>query len=161
MLKTRQGHGRLQDAALALSKAFALAAASDEAKAIRDEVAFFQTSRAAMVKSSSGGRSKREREFAVQQLIDRSVVSTEIFDIQAAGLESPDISILSDEFLTERKDSDRSNLALEALKKLLADKIAHAPAPTRSRAGSTLNGWPRRSLATTPTRSAPSRFCRN
>ena len=33
------------------------------------------------------------------------------------------ISILSDEFLAEMKGSERPNLALEALKKLLADKI--------------------------------------
>ena len=115
---------RFQDAVLALSKAFALAAASDEARAIRDEVAFYQTVRAALVKSSARNISKREREFAVQQLIDRAVVSTDIVDIlKAAGMKSPDISILSDEFLAEIKDSQRPNLALEALKKLLNDRI--------------------------------------
>ncbi|WBY17300.1 DUF3387 domain-containing protein [Erythrobacteraceae bacterium WH01K] len=115
---------RFQDSVLALSKAFALASASDEAKAIRDEVAFYQTVRAALVKSSGATKSKKDRELAVQQLIDRSVVSTEIIDIlQAAGMASPDISILSDEFLAEMRDSERPNLALEALKKLLADKI--------------------------------------
>lgn len=115
---------RFQDAVLALSKAFALAAASDEARAIRDEVAFYQTVRAALVKSSARNISEREREFAVQQLIDRAVVSTDIVDIlKAAGMRSPDISILSDEFLAEIKDSQRPNLALEALKKLLNDRI--------------------------------------
>ena len=39
-----------RDAVLALSKAFALAAASDEAADIRDEVGFFQAIRAALVK---------------------------------------------------------------------------------------------------------------
>ena len=120
----KAAHRRFQDAVLALSKAFALASASDEAKAIRDEVAFYQTVRAALVKSSGATKSKKDRELAVQQLIDRSVVSTEIVDIlQAAGMASPDISILSDEFLAEMRDSERPNLALEALKKLLADKI--------------------------------------
>ena len=38
----------------------------------------------------------------LEELIDRAVASAEIVDIlQAAGLESPDISILSDEFLLE------------------------------------------------------------
>ena len=120
----KAAHRRYQDAVLSLSKAFALASASDEAKSIRDQVAFYQTVRAALVKSATSGLSKREREFAVQQLIDRSVVSTDIVDIlKAAGMETPDISILSDEFLAEMKDSERPNLALEALKKLLADKI--------------------------------------
>jgi type I restriction enzyme R subunit len=120
----KAAHRRFQDAVLNLSKAFALAAASDEAKAIRDDVAFFQTLRAALVKSSSSGKRVRDREFAVQQLIDQAVVSTDIVDIlKAAGLENPDISILSDEFLAEMKQSQTPNLALEALKKLLADKI--------------------------------------
>lgn len=120
----KAAHRRFQDAVLALSKSFALASASDQAKAIRDEVAFYQTVRAALVKSGGATKSQKDRELAVQQLIDRSVVSTEIVDIlQAAGMASPDISILSDEFLAEMRDSERPNLALEALKKLLADKI--------------------------------------
>jgi type I restriction enzyme R subunit len=74
-------------------------------------------------------------------LIDRSVVTTEIVDIlQAAGLTSPDISILSDEFLARDEEFERPNLALEALKKLLADKIARARKPTWSRAGNIPNG---------------------
>lgn len=40
-----------QDAVLALSKAYALASASDEAREIRDEVGFFQAVRAALVKT--------------------------------------------------------------------------------------------------------------
>src|SRR5690606_29983220 len=77
----KAAHRRFQDAVLALSKAFALAAASDEAKVIRDEVAFYQTVRAALEKSSGSGRSKADRELAVQQLIDQAVISTEIVDI--------------------------------------------------------------------------------
>ncbi|MCI1756020.1 MAG: DUF3387 domain-containing protein [Sphingobium sp.] len=61
---------------------------------MRDHVAFYQTIRAALVKSSETGLSKGERDFAVQQLIDRSVVSTEIVDIlRAAGMTTPDILI--------------------------------------------------------------------
>ena len=77
---------------LALSKAYALAAASDEAKDVREEVGFFQAVRAAMVKSpSNGGRSTAERELAIQQIVSRAVVSTEIVDImKAAGIQSPD-----------------------------------------------------------------------
>ena len=121
----KQAHRRYQDAVLALSKAFALAAASDEACHIRDEVAFFQTIRAALVKSSAtSGKSTAEREFAVQQIIDRAVVSTGIIDIlSAAGLSSPSISILSDDFLLEIQQMEKKNLALEALKRLLNDEI--------------------------------------
>jgi len=49
-----------------------------------------------------------ERELAIKQIVSRAVVSTEIVDImKAAGLESPDISILSDDFLAQVRDSDK------------------------------------------------------
>jgi type I restriction enzyme R subunit len=122
----KKAHRRYQDAVLALSKAYALAAASDAAREIRDEVGFFQTVRAALVKSSqTTGGSVADKRMAVQQIIDRSVMSTEIVDIlSAAGLKSPDISILSDEFLAEIQQMEKKNLALEALKKLLNDEIS-------------------------------------
>jgi type I restriction enzyme R subunit len=121
----RRENRRYQDAVLSLSKAFALTSASDEARDVRDEVGFFQTVRAALVKSAdSGGKSGADREFAIQQILDRAVVSTEIVDIlAAAGITTPDISILSDEFLAEVQQLEKKNLALEALRKLLNDEI--------------------------------------
>jgi type I restriction enzyme R subunit len=116
---------RYQDAVLALTKAFALASASDEAREIRDEVGFFQTVRAALVKSvDSAGSTGGARDFAIQQILDRAVASTEIVDIlAAAGITTPDISILSDEFLAEVQQLEKKNLGLEALRKLLNDEI--------------------------------------
>ncbi|GIX25291.1 MAG: hypothetical protein KatS3mg122_2522 [Caldimonas sp.] len=121
----KAAHRRFGDAVLALSKAYALASASDEARQIREEVGFFQAIRAALVKSSTGsGVTQQERELAIQQIVSRAVVSTEIVDIlKASGLKSPDISILSDEFLAEVQQLEQKNLALEALKKLINDGI--------------------------------------
>ena len=121
----KRAHRRFNDAVLALSKAFALAAASDAARDIRDEVGFFQTVRAALAKSAPGaGKTSAERDLAVQQIVSRAVVSTEIVDIlQAAGMETPDISILSDEFLAEVQGMEKKNLAMEALRKLLNGEI--------------------------------------
>jgi type I restriction enzyme R subunit len=121
----KDAHRRYQDAVLALSKAFALASGSDEARVIREEVGFFQAIRAALVKSATGsGITVRERELAIQQIVSRAVVSTEIVDILAsAGIKSPDISILSDEFLAEVQQMEKKNLALEALRKLINDGI--------------------------------------
>ena len=121
----KRAHRRFNDAVLALSKAFALAAASDEAREVRDEVGFFQTVRAALAKSAPGaGKTSVERDLAVQQIVSRAVVSTEIVDIlEAAGLETPDISILSDEFLAEVQGMEKKNLAMEALRKLLNGEI--------------------------------------
>ncbi|MDE0681211.1 MAG: type I restriction endonuclease subunit R [Gammaproteobacteria bacterium] len=121
----KRAQRRFNDAALALSKAFALAAASDEARAIREEVGFFQTVRAALAKSAPGaGKSSAQRDLAVQQIVSRAVVSTEIVDIlKAAGLDTPDISILSDDFLAEIQGMEKKNLALEALRKLINGEL--------------------------------------
>ena len=121
----KRAHRRYQDNVLALSKAYSMAAASDDARKIREEVGFFQAICAALIKSSTGsGAQQQDKEFAVQQLVSRAVVSTEIIDILAAsGMKTPDISILSDEFLAEIKGMEKKNLALEALKKLLTDDI--------------------------------------
>lgn len=121
----KSAYRRYQDAVLALSKAYSLASASDEAREIREEVGFFQAIRAALVKSSTGsGVIEQKRELAIQQIVSRAVVSTEIVDIlAAAGIKSPDISILSDEFLAEVQQMEKKNLALEALRKLINDGI--------------------------------------
>ena len=100
-------------------------AASEAARGIRDEVGFFQGVRAALIKTTAaGGRSAADRELAIQQIVSRAVVSTEIVDIMAAaGLDRPDISVLSDEFLAEVRDLDKKNLAIEALRKLLNGQV--------------------------------------
>jgi type I site-specific restriction-modification system R (restriction) subunit len=88
-------------------------------------------------------KSTAEREHAIQQIVSRAVASTEIVDImKAAGLERPDISILSDEFLAEVRDSDKKNLAIEALKKLINGKVRSQAKPnvTQSKAFSERNG---------------------
>ena len=121
----KRAHRQFLDMVLGLSKAYALASASDEARTIRDEVGFFQAIRAALAKTTATGKiSEKDRAFAVQQLVDRAVASSEIIDIlKVAGIQSPDISILSDEFLMEVGKMEKKNLALEALKKLLNGEI--------------------------------------
>jgi type I restriction enzyme R subunit len=121
----KRAHQHYADAVLLLSKLYAMAAASEAARGIRDEVGFFQGVRAALIKTTAaGGRSAADRELAIQQIVSRAVVSTEIVDIMAAaGLDRPDISVLSDEFLAEVRDLDKKNLAIEALRKLLNGQV--------------------------------------
>ncbi len=121
----KRARRRFNDAVLALSRAFALAAASDEARDVREEVGFFQAVRAALAKGAPGaGKSSAERELAVQQIVSRAVVSTEIVDIlESAGLETPDISILSEDFLAEIQGMETKNFALEALRKLINGEL--------------------------------------
>jgi type I restriction enzyme R subunit len=109
-----------------LSKAFALSVPHDTAIAIRDDVGFFQAVRAALMKSAAGDKkqSAEEMDHAIRQIISRAVASDQVIDIfAAAGLNKPDISILSDEFLAEVKGMPRRNLAVELLRKLLTNEI--------------------------------------
>lgn len=121
----KQAHRRYQDAVLELSKAYALASASDEAAEIRDEVGYFQAVRAALVKTTVKGKmSDKDKSLMVEQLLNQAVANAEIVDIlKAAGLQSPDISVLSDQFLMDVQKMEKKNLALEALRKLLNGEI--------------------------------------
>jgi len=126
VLGLEDGKKRYVQAVTALSKAFALAVPHEQAMAIRDDVGLFQEIRAALVKAtmSESERTPDEMESAIRQLVSRAVYSTEVVDIfAAAGLEKPDISILSDEFLADVQHLPQRNLAFELLKKLINDEI--------------------------------------
>lgn len=108
-----------------LSKAFALASATDYAQENKDEVGFYQAVKAALAKTSSkSGLSKRDKEFAIGQLISEAIADASIVDVlEAAGIKTPEISVLSDEFLSEIQNMEHKNLALDALRKLLSGEI--------------------------------------
>lgn len=73
---------------------------------------------------SGEARPEAELDHAVRQIISRAVLSEGVLDIfAAAGLKKPDISILSDEFLTEVRGMPQKNLAVELLQKLLKGEI--------------------------------------
>jgi len=117
---------RFLDNATALLKAFALASATREAQKIKTEVALFQTVKAAISKTTGRGPDKAGEGFdhALRQLIDQAIVSDGVIDIfAAAGLEKPNIAVISDTFLAEIKNLPEKNLALELLRKLLNDEI--------------------------------------
>lgn len=126
VLGLEDGKKRYVQAVTSLSKAFALAVPHEQAMAIRDEVGLFQEIRSALVKvtMSESERTPDEMESAIRQLVSRAVYSTEVVDIfAAAGLDKPDISILSDEFLADIQHLPQRNLAIELLKKLINDEI--------------------------------------
>lgn len=115
------------DAVAALAKAFKLAGGSAEASANAVEVAFFIAVRAGLDKLdvAPSGRRSFSPDFAIEQLINRAVASTEVVDIlEACGFDRPDISVLSDDFLLELQGMEHRNLAVEALKKLLNGEIS-------------------------------------
>jgi type I restriction enzyme R subunit len=118
---------RFVQVATEVSRAFALVATEDKAIEIREEVAFFQCIRAQIVKLSvgpDGGKAEEDLDHAVRQIISRAVASNQVIDIfAAAGMQQPNIAILSDEFLAEVQGMPQRNLALEILRKLLNDEI--------------------------------------
>ena len=109
-----------------LSQAFALAVPHEDALSIRDDVAFFQAVRSALVKrADTDARPQEELDHAVRQIVSRAVTPDGVMDIfAAAGLKKPDISILSEEFLAEVRDMPQRNLAVELLQKLLKGELA-------------------------------------
>lgn len=123
--KKESGKERFIKEVTSLSKAFALAIPSEEAFKIRNEVAFFQAVKARLIKfESEPGKGKDEIETAIRQIIDKAVVAEGVVDIfAAAGIQKPDLSILSDEFLSEVKGMKHRNLAMELLKKIINDEI--------------------------------------
>jgi type I restriction enzyme R subunit len=125
MLAQQDGKERLLRAVTDLSRAFALAVPADEALRIRDDVAFFQAVRACLAKRVPGdAKTDEELDQAVRDIVSRAVAPEGVIDIfAAAGLQKPDISILSDEFLAEVQQMPRRNLAVELLRKLLAGEI--------------------------------------
>ncbi|GBE11406.1 type-1 restriction enzyme R protein [bacterium BMS3Bbin12] len=125
ILAQENGKDRCVRAVRELSQAFALAVPHEETLRIRDDVAFFQAVQAVLAKRApDDARSERELDHAVRRIIARAVAPEGVTDIfAAAGLEKPDLSILSDEFLAEMRDMPQRNLAVELLQKLLKGEI--------------------------------------
>ena len=125
VLAQENGKERCMQSVLELSQAFALAVPHEEALRIRDDVAFFQAVRAVLAKRApADARPEEELDHAVRQIISRAVSSEGVIDIfAAAGLEKPDLSILSDEFLSEVRGMPQRNLAVELLQKLLKGEL--------------------------------------
>lgn len=119
------GKRRFMGAVSALSRAYALVPTSDFAKSINDDVRFFQTVYAKIAKTTpSDGEPTEDIDAAIRQLISRAIASEGIIDILSeAGLQRPDIAILSDSFLEEIRNLPLRNLAREALERLLRDEI--------------------------------------
>jgi len=107
---------------------FAVCAPADEALAIREDVAFIEAVRASITKiegtDREGADIKAELDVAVKQIVSEHVSGTGVIDIYAeAGMEQPDLSLIDENFIDKFRHSDRPNLQIEMLKRLLADEI--------------------------------------
>ncbi|MGV1005971.1 MAG: type I restriction endonuclease subunit R [Candidatus Nanopelagicales bacterium] len=119
---------RFVDQVLALAKAFALCGARDEADPIRDDIRLFIGVRSAILKiqhpDTNPGSNQVEIDTAIGQLVNEAVTADEVVDIyKLAGLDTPELSLLSDEFLDALSDKDKPNLQMGLLRRLLNDEI--------------------------------------
>jgi type I restriction enzyme R subunit len=126
VLGIQDGKKRFADVALAMSKAFTLCCTLDEAKAVREEVAFLQGVKVILTKKelTAKKRTDEQRELAIRQIIGSAVVSERVVDIfDVVGLDKPNIGLLDDEFLAQVKSLPERNLAVELLERLLEGEI--------------------------------------
>ncbi|PIR92432.1 DEAD/DEAH box helicase [Candidatus Falkowbacteria bacterium CG10_big_fil_rev_8_21_14_0_10_44_15] len=130
ILGLEDGTKRYIQAVTELSFAFSLSVPNEESLKIRDEVAFFQAVNAGIRKSlggkggGGGGPTDDDYQEAIKQIVSGAIVSDKVIDIYSAtGIKTPDLSILSDEFLAEVKNLPHKNLAFEMLKRLLNNEI--------------------------------------
>lgn len=107
-----------------LGQAYALAVPDPLALSSAEEIAFFQAVKARLTKFERGTSGGSDYESVIRNIIDSSIQSDEVIDIfDAAGLAKPEISVLSEEFLAEIAGMKYKNVAIELLKKILADEI--------------------------------------
>lgn len=108
-----------------LGQAYALAKPDPATFENAEEIAFFQAVKARLTKFETGGNGKDESyDSVIRNIVNSAIASDQVVDIfSAAGLEKPELSILSEEFLKEIEGMKYKNVAIELLKKLLSDEI--------------------------------------
>ncbi|MCB1599967.1 MAG: type I restriction endonuclease subunit R [Rhodanobacteraceae bacterium] len=120
------GKKRWFDVVLAITKAFSLCGTLDDAIELREEIAFFQAVKGVIAKATETDRklSQNQKNAVLKQILDNAVVAEGVEDIfKLAGLDRPDIGLLSDAFLEEVRQLPHRNFAVELLQKLLNDEI--------------------------------------
>jgi type I restriction enzyme R subunit len=125
ILGLEDGKRRFADCILRMTAAYALCCTLDGAVEYREEIAFMQAVRTILTKRDPATALNDDaKEHALRQILSRAVVSADVMDIfKAAGLERPDVGILSDEFLEDVRKLKEKNLAVEVLERLLKGQI--------------------------------------
>ena len=110
-----------------MTKAYALVSTTEKGKALTEELAFFQAIKSYLAKGDpdqGDGGVPKDFDFELRQLLSDALIADGITDIfQVAGLQKPDISILSDQFLLEVSKIPQKNLAVELLQRLLREEL--------------------------------------
>lgn len=121
---------KFADTVVQLQKAHALVVTTDAAKVIAAEVAFFGAIKSALVKlmQTASDQTKPvtnwQLSLRLDQLVNQSVIAEQPVDLyQDLGLERPELSLLSEDFLDSVAKMPEKSLALVLLERLLKGKI--------------------------------------
>ncbi len=120
------GKKRFLDLMLAVNKANSLCSTLDEAKVFKEEIAFLNTVKVAIIKLTNVDTKikAKSKDSTLQQILNNAIQADEVQDLYGlCGINKPDISLLDEKFLQEVKEMPHKNLAVELLEKLLADHI--------------------------------------
>ncbi|MDU5723270.1 MAG: type I restriction endonuclease subunit R [Clostridium butyricum] len=109
-----------------LNKAYALVAHDERSNIYRSDIAFILAVKSNVIKyTPPKGKGFEKLDSAIKQIVSEGVAAEgEVIDIfEEAGLKTPDLSILSEEFLDKMSGKENENLQIELLRKLLNDEI--------------------------------------
>jgi type I restriction enzyme R subunit len=125
ILGVEDGKNRYVREVSLLGQAYALAKPAPATFSNADEIAFFQAVKARLTKFETNGSDRNESyDSVIRNIVNSAIASDQVVDIfSAAGMEKPELSILSEEFLKEIEGMKYKNVAIELLKKLLSDEI--------------------------------------
>lgn len=118
---------------LSLGNAQSLCITTKEGQALNSEISYFKAVKASLVKIDTeeiGDKKKltdKEINERLAKMMSKTIISEDVIDVYGElGIDNPDISILSDEFLKEVQGIKHKNLAVEMLKKLIEGKITYS-----------------------------------
>lgn len=120
------GKKRFCDILANIRTAYTLCSTMDEAKAFGKEIAFFDAINTAFRKRENVDKKldKDKKDSALKQIIDNAVVAEGVDDIfSLAGLDKPNVGLLSPEFLEDVANMKEKNLAVDLLERLLRDEV--------------------------------------
>ncbi len=121
-----KGKRRFLDLMAAVNKAYSLCSTLDEAQGLKLEVAFFNAIKTAFIKSMNVDQKRlnENKNSLLKRILDNAVIPEGVDDVfKLAGLDKPNIGVLSPEFLEEVRNMPQKNLAVELLERLLKDEI--------------------------------------
>jgi type I restriction enzyme R subunit len=125
ILGLEDGKNRFVREVTLLGQTYALAKPDPATFEHAEEIAFFQAVKARLTKFETSGTGRDDNyDSVIRNIVNSAIASDQVVDIfSAAGLEKPELSILSEEFLKEIEGMKYKNVAIELLKKILSDEI--------------------------------------